>query len=179
MKYLKLVIIIIFLPVFISAQNIKNITIKTLDNFILIDSSIDTPLPQEIIELLKNGVKVTITYYINLKETQPFWMLKDKIIVSKNVKKIISYNMWEKTYICEDSISGKIVIKDEKNLQDIIKNIKNVKVASLKELKDKDGLYIAVKAKLESLKLFPPLSWIYDLVITRSFETPWNYKKIK
>lgn len=182
MKFFKAYICVIFilmlLPSFSYSQKIKNIKLNTNKNHLIVSASIDTPIPDEIIDLLKNGVKITIVYYIHILEKRPFWMIFDKTIYEKNVKKVITYNIWEKIFYLKEG-SNTYKIKTEKELQNRLMNISNIKLLKISKLKGKKELYLKIKAKLESIKLFPPLSWIYDLVITRSFETSWKKKKIK
>ncbi len=181
MKSFKLLVILIItveLCNFVYAQEIKMIKLNTNENRLTILASLDTPVPDEIIDLLKNGVKITIVYYIQILEERPFWLIYDKTIYKKDVEKIVTYNIWEKTFYLKEG-KNLYKIKNVEELQRRLMNINNIRLISLKQIKKKKNLYIRVKAKLESIKLFPPLSWIYDLVITRSFETSWKIKKIK
>lgn len=183
MKFFKVfvlyvIIILILLPNTLHSQKIKDIKLNTNENHLIVSASVDTHIPDEIIDLLKNGVKITIVYYIHILEKRPFWLIFDKTIYEKSIKKVVTYNIWEKNFYLKEG-SDIYKIKTEKELQNRLMNISNIKLIKISKLKAKKGLYLKIKAKLESIKLFPPLSWIYDLVITRSFETPWKKKRIE
>lgn len=179
-KWLLLILsFLIFITCFdLFSQEIKSINISTNSNILIVNSSLDKNISNEIIDLLKNGVKITIVYNIKVVEKKPFWMIFDEVIYEKDVKKSVNLNIWEKKFYLNDN--GKNIELDNiKDLQNLLKKIVDIKTISVKNLKDKNDIYIKVKAQLESIKLFPPLSWIYDIVLTRSFETSWKEKKIK
>ncbi|MBN1898352.1 MAG: DUF4390 domain-containing protein [Spirochaetes bacterium] len=178
MKKYFIIVLFCLLPFLSLAQEIKEIKISTNQSYLSISSTLDQPISGEIIDLLKNGVKVTIVYHIQVQEKRPFFLLFDKTLAEKTVKKIVTYNIWEKMFhLAEDEELYKL--KSEEELQKKLMCILDVKMIPMSELKEKKNCYIKVRAELESIKLFPPLSWIYDLVITRSFETSWKKKDIK
>jgi|YNPMSStandDraft_1061717.scaffolds.fasta_scaffold50966_3 hypothetical protein len=178
MKKLIIIFIFLILPLISYSKTIRNVTIKTLDNNIYLNFSLSELLTPEIVEILKNGVQITITYYVQIKQPQTFWIFSDKILIEKIIKRDVKYNMWEKLFICIEN-KNEIKFENYLKLNQYLINIENFKICNLNEIKNKEDLYIAIKAKLESFKLFPPLSWIYDLVLTRGFETDWYIKKFK
>lgn len=163
----------------INAQNIKDISIIRTNDKLYISARLDIEksILAEVFELLHNGVKVTIVYIINIRNKRPFYMLMDSNIKTINYKKIVKYNMWEKQYYLIDG-KKKEKISDKKEVNKKLRKINKVFLINESEL-TKGEYYLKIRASLESVKLFPPLSWIFDLVYSRGFETPWANKKIR
>ncbi len=160
------------------AQDITKIVINKTNNKIFVSASLDEDIPEEIFEYLHNGVKVTIVYEINLYRKTPFFYITDSKIKKIAYKKIVKYNMWEKNYYLYEN-EGKVKIPKRKILNNKLKFINNIFVIDINQLEKNEEYYIRVKASLESVKLFPPLSWIFGLVSTTGFETSWENIDIK
>jgi len=171
-------LLLVFLSISLNAQIIKDIHIKNTNNKLFINARLDIRknILDEVFELLHNGVNITIIYIINIYQERPFYYIMDTKLKTVKYKKTIKYNMWEKQYYLTD---GEVKQKIS-NRKDINKNIKRIKKVYLTDkTRLKNGkYYLKIKASLESVKLFPPLSWIFGLVTDLGFETPWARKEI-
>ncbi len=170
--------IILVFPLFLFGQTMKIDAIYKTNNFLCVSAHLDGKLPDDIFNYLKNGLKITIVYYIEIKDRRPFYYIFDKSIVSKTVKKIVTYNLWEKTYYLQYN-KKLFKIHSREAFVNEIGNIKNIKLLTAGKIAKLDSPFIRIKSKLESIKLFPPLSWIFDLVSVRGFETEWTEKDLK
>jgi len=176
--FFTIIILLFILVAGLDAQEIKNITLKNTNNKIYVSAYLDEDIPEEVFEYLHNGVKVTIVYEIKLYAKRPFFFLTDSRIKSITYKKNVKYNMWEKVYVLvEEHHKEKIAAQNEINAR--LKKIENIFLATMDDIKGEDDCYVKIKASLESVKLFPPLSWIFDVVSKRGFETSWESKDIK
>lgn len=180
MKYrlLYLVGIFFFIVTCLNAQEIININLKKTNNKIYLSAELDEDIPKEVFELLHNGVKVTIVYYIKVYKETPFYFFSDSKIKDIEYKKVVKYNMWEKVYNLKEN-EKKVKISSKKEINQKLKQLINIFLIKGGKLSKKDKCYVKVKASLESVKLFPPLSWIFDLVFMRGFETSWEIKNIE
>lgn len=104
-------------------------------------------------------------------------MLYDSKIKSISYKKEVEYKLWEKAYYLIDG-KKKIKLSSKKEINKRLKEINNVYLIRNDKLGDAK-YYLKISAWMESVKLYPPLSWIVDIVSERGFETPWFRKKIK
>lgn len=161
-------------------QEIQDINIikKVNGEIISLDIILNKKIPDEIFGYLKNGVKITIVYHVNLFEKKPFYFIVDSAILKKEITISVRYNMWQKVYYVEfDNEHYKFNQLEE--VKNKIINLQNVFLINSSQL-EKDGKYYCkVKADIESIKLFPPLSWIFDLVTTREFDTSWKEEFIQ
>ncbi len=178
-KAILLIILLILSVTCINAQTIKDVTIIKTNNKLYINArlDIDKNILEDVFELLHNGVEVTIVYMINIYKEKPLYLLVDSNIKTINYKKIIKYKLWEKQYYLTDGGKSQ-KISDRKEINKKLKEINKVFLINENEFK-KGKYYLKIKASLESVKLFPPLSWIFDLVYSRGFETPWTSKQLK
>ncbi len=176
-KYIILFIFLFLISFNLQGESIEIVKIYKDGNKLYMDGVVKEILPEDIINYLKNGVKVTLVYYIEIRERKPFYFLFDTTIYSKSYKKVIYYNLWEKKYYLK--FENKILkLKSVKELNENLQNIKRLYIINYDKIKNKKNLYIRLKVKLQSIKLFPPLSWIFDLVTVREFETKWAEKDL-
>ncbi len=175
-----LILVIIFFGTLLHAQDeqrVKDVVLTEKSNKIYISAGLEKDITGEIFEYLHNGVIVKIIYIINVYKEQPFYYIRDSVIESILVEKSIRYNLFEKQYYLTDG-SEKIKISSRKELNKRIKKINDIFVINKNKLKDGE-YYLKIRAWMESLKLFPPISWIFDIVSNRGFDTSWVRKEIK
>lgn len=177
-KSLFILLIMLFLTGSLCGYSIKNINIQKTNNNIYLSAKIDQDIPDEVFEYLHNGVKVTIVYEINLYRKTPFYYLADSKLKGIVHKKVVKFNMWDKAYyLFEDKTKSKF--KTRKAINEKLKQLDSIYIIKENKLAKDEDYYIKVKALLESVKLFPPLSWIVGLVTTLDFETSWETIEIK
>lgn len=159
-------------------QQIKNIQITRTNGFLCAGAELDKNIPEEIFEYLHNGVKVTIVYTVQLFRQAPFYYIFNPKQAEIDHKKIVLYNIWEKAYYLEEKgVSYRLQSKAEVNKR--LKELGAVSLIEESRLKKDEEYYVRVRANLESVRLLPPLSWIYDLVTVRGFQTSWQTKNLK
>ena len=177
-KLLRIVLLLILISFKLEAQEIKKINVTKTNSKLYISAQVrvDKAVLDEVFDLLYNGVKITIVYTINIYKERPFYYFKDYRLKTIKYKKMIKYNMWEKKYYLTDG-SQKVKTSSRKDISKNLKHIKDVYLVNRKDLKD-GKYYLKIKASLESVKLAPPLSWIFSLVTDLGFETSWAKKEL-
>ncbi|MDD5065931.1 MAG: DUF4390 domain-containing protein [bacterium] len=180
MKSLSLLLftVLLFLARNVSAQEIKSIETVRTNNKIIVSVALDNDIPAEIFDYLHNGVKVTIVYTVNLYKITPFFYFSDSKIVEIDYKKIVQYNIWEKAYYLEEG-KTKFKFQTKGEINKKLMELNSLFLTDEDKLDKTESYYIKVKVNLESVKLFPPLSWIFDLVTVRGFQTSWKTKDLK
>jgi len=175
-----LLLLFLLLPsFFLQAQNIMIDNIISTNDKLYISAHLTGNFPEDIYTYLENGMKITLVFHVEVFDKKPFYLnFFNKSVVIKTVKKIATYNLWEKTYYIKED--KKILKFNSRN--DFFKSVSkitNVFLLSNSELKKLEHPVVKISSELESIKLFPPLSWIFDLVSVREFKTDWVEKELK
>jgi len=180
-NFILIVLFLIFTKNIYCAENIKikKVVLKTNHNKLYVDISLNKNIPMEIFELLRDGVRVTIVYVVELYRVRPFFLFFDENIVSQQYKIKIHYRLWENKYYLKMKNKKILSFTSTKKLNTFLKNINDIFVIDKKKLQKGERYYLKTKVLCKSVELYPPFKWVVDIVGLGKFETPWYEKKIK
>lgn len=130
---------------------------------------------EDIMEAIDSGIPMTFTYTIELREISSFWV--DSLVSTNTVSNTVQYDSLKKVYRLSSSSKSfekNIVTHDINRLRDLMLNLKNIPIASLKGLDDEERYYIRVKADLETDRFWFPLNYIFFFVPFNDVKTAWS-----
>lgn len=128
---------------------------------------------REMEEAILNGIPTTFTIYIKLYKTRTLWL--DASISDIELEHTINFdNMTDEFRVTrsEDNHS-ELVLKEFSAAKKAMAEIRNIKVAPLRELSKKGKYQLRVKAELEKVRLPLYLHYVLFFVSLWDFETDW------
>ena len=106
-----------------------------------------------------------------MDEKNKFFLVSDKLILKKHFYYTASLNFLEGRYVLKDSINKKVQYFNKR--ADLIRAMTKwrfVKLVRFYTLVPDKAYYIEARARIKSIKLYPPFSFLAIL----SFETDWK-----
>jgi hypothetical protein len=131
-------------------------------------------LNPKLTEDVQNGIPKDLFYTIVLKKRIPGWF--DEEISSKTIKHSIKYDVLKKQYLIttqQDNNTVQRITETEKEMNDLISEVNNVKMALAKSLKARHTYYISVKAEMKASRLPFFLDYILFFIPVPELDTPW------
>lgn len=124
-------------------------------------------------EAILNGIPTTFTIVIKLYRTRAVWL--DASIAAITLEHTIKYDSLKNEFRVMRSEEGdtEIVVKDFETAKKAMAEIRNIRVASLKELQKRGKYQLRVKAELEKVRLPLYLHYVLFFVSLWDFETDW------
>lgn len=152
---------------------IKNTLITNNKKELLVYFHVDGCFTPKIEEAVQSGIPTTFIYRIVLYNKS-----EDSIgskITSKEISHTIKYDTLRKDYTVTMSEKKEpVVLQEFKAAKEAMSNVDALSVTTLDRL-DKDRPYfLKVKAELDTIKLPPPLNYLFFFVSYWDFETTWE-----
>lgn len=173
-----LIIVIVSLilsPVYALSEQarIKNTLITNNKKELLVYFHVDGCFTPKIEEAVQSGIPTTFIYRIVLYHKSEE-SLGSKI-ASKEISHTIKYDTLRKDYTLTMSEKKEpVVIQEFKAAKEAMSNVDALAMITLDRL-DKDKPYfLKVKAELDTIKLPPPLNYLFFFVSYWDFETAWE-----
>jgi len=152
---------------------LSDIIVTNTQEDLLVFFDIEGCFTREMEEAILNGIPTTFTIYIKLYKTRTLWL--DASISDIELEHTINFdNMKDEFRVTrsEDNYS-ELVLKEFAAAKKAMAEIKNIKVAPLRELSKKGKYQLRVKAELEKVRLPLYLHYVLFFVSLWDFETDW------
>jgi len=152
---------------------LSDIIVTNTQQDLLVFFDIEGCFTREMEEAILNGIPTTFTIYIKLYRTRTLWL--DASISDIELEHTINFdNMKDEFRVTrsEDNYS-ELVLKEFAAAKKAMAEIKNIKVAPLRELSKKGKYQLRVKAELEKVRLPLYLHYVLFFVSLWDFETDW------
>ena len=152
---------------------LSDIIVTNTQQDLLVFFDIEGCFTREMEEAILNGIPTTFTIYIKLYRTRTLWL--DASISDIELEHTINFdNMKDEFRVTrsEDNYS-ELVLKEFDAAKKAMAEIKNIKVAPLRELSKKGKYQLRVKAELEKVRLPLYLHYVLFFVSLWDFETDW------
>ncbi|MFQ5671885.1 MAG: DUF4390 domain-containing protein [Nitrospinales bacterium] len=153
---------------------IVNIDVKTKGSMVTIGAMLIDGFTEDIMEAIDSGIPMTFTYTIELRKISSLWI--DSLVNTNVVSNTVQYDSLKKVYrISFSSKNGqsKIVTHDINRLRELMLNLRDVPIASLKKLNPEQRYYVRVKADLETDRFWFPFNYIFFFVPFNDVKTAW------
>ena len=162
-----------FSPLQAAEATLSNIIVTNTQEDLLVFFDIEGCFTREMEEAILNGIPTTFTIYIRLYRTRTFWF--DASISDIELEHTIKYDSLKNEFRVtrsEDNHS-EFIHKDFDSAKKAMAGIENMKIASLRELREKGKYQLRVKAELEKVRLPLYLHYVLFFVSLWDFETDW------
>lgn len=158
----------------------KNAFIADIDVFntgkrLVLDASLKDGFSEDIIEAIKSGVPVGITYTVVLKQKIPFFY--DKKVVTRTIKRLVKYDTLKEKYKLIDNNGRKTTKRITEDFNEVIRTmtqLDSIHIVSNKRLNKKEKYYVSVKAELTSERTWFPFNYILLFMSYLNFDTSWE-----
>jgi len=180
-KFLKKIVAISFAvfivmpPIYATGSSIPNIKVVNTGGKLVLNASLKNGLSEEIIEVIKSGVPVSITYKVALKIKRPLFF--NKKIDTRVIKRSVEYDILQEEYKLFNNSGRKITTKNTDDLDEALLSLttlENIPLIETDKL-NKDKKYFAeVKAQLNSKRSWFPFDYILFFFPFLNFDTSWE-----
>jgi hypothetical protein len=127
----------------------------------------------DVVKILGDGIEVDVVYeFWVFRDTGP--ILPDEIVTNFSFKYTVKKDIINQGYEIEWQKEGALKTMWSDNLDHVlylIMNPKGVKVICIDDLSESESYYVETQLNATSLKLYPPLSLIYNLFGKWSYST--------
>jgi hypothetical protein len=118
-------------------------------------------ISQEVLHSIKNGSKVTLEYFIELKRSRKLWL--DEAISMRIISVGIKYDSLTKQYNLTRAIDGKVINRyvtgSAEEMKKWVCNIPKLRLFSIGKLPQKSRYYLQVRANLSSPSFYQKSPW--------------------
>lgn len=162
-------------PVYAMTASIANIDVFDTGKRLVLDASLKDGFSEDIIEAIKSGVPVGITYTVVLKQKIPFFY--DKKIVTRAIKRYVKFDTLKERYKLIEQYGkrkNKKITEDFNEVIRVMTSLDSVHLISNKKLDKKEKYYVSVKAELNSERTWFPFNYILLFMSYLNFDTSWK-----
>ena len=152
---------------------IEDISLAKSNHHLVAYMSLENPLNQETIAVLKSGIQIRLTFQVEIKEPSfPF----DKIIAEKRYSRILKYDNLKKDYMMvEGPPSPRVVtVNSMEEFKNLAFNLNKADVLSLNRLTERKRYIFRAKASLEIIEGSRPFEGLLNFFSSDKIETEWH-----
>lgn len=162
-------------PVCAESASIAQIDIFNSGKKLVLNAALQNGFSENIIEAIKSGVPVAITYTVVLKTKTPFFF--DKKVAVRTIKRSVEYDTLTEEYSLS-KISGKQtktkITSDFDEVLETMTMLQSIPLILTKDLNKEKKYYAMVKARLSSERSWFPFNYILFFVPFLNFDTSWE-----
>ena len=160
-------------PLLATEATLSDIIVTNTQEDLLVFFDIEGCFTREMEEAILNGIPTTFTIYIKLYRTRALWL--DASISDIELEHSIKYDSLKNEFRVTRSEANhsESVFKEFDAAKKAMAEMKNIKVAPLRELRKKGKYQLRVKAELEKVRLPLYLHYVLFFVSLWDFETDW------
>ena len=166
-----LAILLVNNPVDAKAASIANIEVFNTGKRLVLDASLKDGFSEDVVEAIKSGVPVGITYAVVLKRKIPFFY--DKKVATRTIKRYVKFDTLKEKYKIIDN-NGKRITEDFNEVVRKMTQLDSIHLISNKRLDKKEKYYVNVKAELNSKQTWFPFNYILLFMSYLNFDTSWK-----
>ena len=162
-------------PVYAKTASIDNIYIFNTGKRLVLDASLKDGLSEDIIEAIKSGLFVGITFTVVLKQKILFFY--DKKIVTRKIKRYVKFDTLKEKYKLVDNNGRQTSERITEDFNEVIQTmtrLESIPLNSNKKLNKKEKYYVSVKAELNSKRTWFPFNYILLFMSYLNFDTSWE-----
>lgn len=154
---------------------IKDVLITQSIDYIQLYAKVNNAISKDMEAAILAGVPVTITFLVDLYQERSAWF--DRKAAGTVIKQTIQYNSVKKTfYVWLLNRQEPEGFQDFESAKRTLTELNGVVVAPVRQLQKNRPTYIAIKAKLDKVRLPLGMEYIFFFVSLWDFETDW-YKQ--
>jgi len=174
--FVLIVIITFILPHQVLAANnavLSDIKLANTRDDLLTYFSVNDAFTEKINQAILNGIPTTFSFYVTLYKSDGSWL--GKKISDIQIKSTIKYNSLKKEFSVLRPWKDEkpVITQDFDEAKNLMIQIDNLKVVTLKQLFKGDKYQLRIKAELDKVTLPLYLHYVFFFVSYWDFETDW------
>ena len=152
---------------------LEDIIVTNTQEDLLVFFDIEGCFTLEMEEAILNGIPTTFTIYIKLKRARALWL--DASIADIKLEHTIKHDSLKNEFRVKRSgdNQNELVFKEFEGAKEAMAEIRNIRIAPLRELRKGGKYQLQVKAELEKVRLPLNLHYVLFFVSLWDFETDW------
>ena len=158
-------------PAYAKTASIADIDLFNTGKRLVLYVSLKDGFSEDVVESIKSGVSVRITYTVVLKRKNPFFY--DKKVATRTIKRYVKFDTLKEKYKIIDN-NGKRITEDFNEVVRTMAHLDSIHLISNKKLNKKEKYYVNVKAELNSKQTWFPFSYILLFMSYLNFDTSWK-----
>jgi len=155
--------------------HISDLRLRQGESSVLLSARLETELGEEMREALRGGVPLTFSFRIRL--TRKGSILGEKIVRRREIIHILEFDPVKQLYMFKGEGYGREPVfkttKDEEEALDLLTDILDWRLYSLKKLKKNVRYRVRVMATLRSVELPSVLGYLFFFTTIFNQETSW------
>ena len=171
-----LLLVIILMPAASNAQEarLKNITISSADNKLLVSLEVEGAFTQGVMEAILKGVPADFSFFIKLDRSRGWWF--DEELADLEVTHTIKYDNLKKEFsVYRSWIDHKPIITPSlAEAQALMTRINGMPIIALSRMQKNAQYELRAKAQLSKMTLPFYLHYVFYFVSLWDFETDWH-----
>ncbi len=170
-----LTILLVNNPVYAKTASIANIDVFNTGKRQILFVSLKDGFSEDIVEAIKSGLPVGITYTVVLKRKSLFFY--DKKVVTRTIKRYVKFDTLKEKYKIIDTNGKKTtkrITEDFNEVHKTMAHLDSIHLISNKRLDKKEKYYVNVKAELNSKQTWFPFNYILLFMSYLNFDTSWK-----
>ena len=169
-------LVIIAIPTAASAQEarLKNITISSADDKLLVSLEVEGAFTQDVMEAILKGVPADFSFFIKLYRSRTWWF--DEELADLEVTHTIKYDNLKKEFSVYRSWIDKkpIITSSIAEAQALMTHINGLPIIDLSRMQKNEQYELRAKAQLSKMTLPFYLHYVFYFVSLWDFETDWH-----
>lgn len=140
------------------------------DSLLCVSFTVEGYKRKDILEAIRRGMEVRITYYIEAVEKG---FLTNSVIKRRVFSRNIKYDYWNKAFMVRERRKSSL-FQSEGALMEYFFTVSDYPVTSASRLKNRN-YFVRIKAELKSVDLYFPMNLIFKYIVGFwDFETAWE-----
>lgn len=135
---------------------------------------IKNKLPAELVNYVREGVKISINFHIEFKSQSIF---PDEVVRKIYVNKIVYYDIWNEIYVVEEK--GRVLFSDENiaNVLEFIEYSIPIYVCPKDEIEPNKKYYFKTRLTIQFMEVHPHLNIFFNLLMAMRYRVSWIQSK--
>ena len=171
-----LLLVVIAMPTAVAAQEarLKNITISSADDNLLVSLEVEGAFTQDVMEAILKGVPADFSFFIKLYRSRTWWF--DEELANLEITHTIKYDNLKKEFSVYRSWIDKkpIITPSLAEAQALMTHIGGLPIIELSRMQKNAQYELRAKAQLSKMTLPFYLHYVFYFVSLWDFETDWH-----
>lgn len=160
-------------PVLLCAYDIRLLCMGTrIENgFFYAQTASKDPLPEELVDYVKNGVQISISRHIEIKRERFAWF--DDTIESRRITAVVSYDPWTRRYVVNDSYLGTYTTRTAEDAFSRIESEMGIRMMETNALLPENNYYLMTRLVVQYVDVYPGFNVFFNILATLKYRIKW------
>ena len=157
-----------------ASPSLVNIGVGTKGKVVVMNALLVDGFNDSIMDAIENGIPITFTFIVELRQKNNLW--SDTLVSHNTINHTTKYDTLKKIYRFTEtgkSVKRKIITRNKENYQKMMLTLKNIPIASIRQLTLNEKYYIRIKANLQTDHMWFPFNHLFTFLPFNNFEAAW------